>query len=134
MSFAKNMPRIFTLSLLLACAACTQEHKSGEYVQITNIAPPIAQPLRVGQSVEVAIDFTYQLDAPSGAVDIIAQTADQTPISRTFKIISKGQGSAKLAMRFVVPKTTGIEVFSSLTKDGDKQTSIVDTRYMKVEQ
>jgi hypothetical protein len=87
----------------------------------------------VGQTVDVSIDVTYQLNAPAGTVSIITQASDSTPISQDLKVISKGQGTQKLVTRFVVPKTNAIEVLSTVFHDGSLQSSVVDSRYIKVE-
>jgi hypothetical protein len=109
------------------------QNGSREYVKITSISPPITQPLHVGQTVEVSIDVTYQLNAQTGTVGIITQASDTTPISQDMTVINKGQGTQKLTTRFVVPKTKAIEVLSTVFHEGEQQSSVVDSRYMKVE-
>ena len=128
---------LFACLLMAAICGCSRKQsdasKLHEYVKITSITPPVTQPLHIGQTVEISIDVTYQLNAQTGTVDIITQASDATPISQDMRVINKGQGTERLTTRFVVPKTNAIEVLSTVFHEGAQESSVVDSRYMKVD-
>lgn len=54
------------------------------------------------------------------------------PLANETAVIQKGKGTITLRTDLVIPETTAIQVFTPLTVQGGKSTSVVDTRVYRV--
>jgi hypothetical protein len=89
--------------------------------------------LVVGKRVKMSVDVAYTLDAESGKITLVVQTADSAILANHVEVVAKGSGHATLEAEFVVPSTNAIQVFTPLTAQGQIATTVVDWRGFRVE-
>jgi len=105
---------------------------SGSSIRIAKTSPDGSSTLRVGDQINLEVLANYTLNADSGTVTLVVQTADNSTISNQFEVVPRGSGTVTLKSSFVVPETNAILVFAPLSAQGQSSTSTVDHRAFKV--
>lgn len=130
------------VALLAGVAGCDRDAShatgfapapNGSSVRISSISPPTDQHLKVGQNVSLEVQVAYTLGVDSGTIAIAVQSANNTPITQNFDVVTRGSGTTTLKAQFVVPDTKVVQVFVPLSAQGQAGTSTVDSRAYKVE-
>lgn len=111
---------------------CQEKAQMGSKVKVLSISPNTAEPLRIGNTAKISVNVSYTLTSDAGTLTLVVQTANTTPITQNFEVITKGEGETILEAEFVVPSTKAIQVFVPLSEEGQHATSIVDSRAYKV--
>lgn len=103
------------------------------YVRISKLSPDATRPLQVGDKVNLQVQLDYALTrADTGAVMVVVQTADNQNLVQKAQAVRKGIGKATLAVEFVVPQTSAVNVFTPLSEQGQTSTTAVALRTYKV--
>lgn len=103
------------------------------YVRIAKLSPDATRPLKVGDKVNLQVQLDYALTkADTGAVMVVVQTADNQNLVQKAQAVRKGVGKATLAVEFVVPQTSAVNVFTPLSEQGQTSTTTVALRTYKV--
>jgi hypothetical protein len=123
--------------LLVACqqggvGAAAPPAPGASSVTISAISPSPQKVLTVGELVKLSVDVTYSLDAESGTVRLVVQSADHATLAYYVEQVTRGSGHLTLKAEFFVPNTKAIEVFTPLGARGQARTSTADIRTFKV--
>ncbi len=100
-------------------------------VRIVALTPETTTALKVGAKVKIELEVSYRLLADAGAVTLVVQ-ANEKGLAQFTQAVRQGEGKAKLAVEFVVPDTSAIQVFTPLQALGQKATATLDRRTYKV--
>ena len=76
--------------------------------------------------------MNYTLNAGSGVITLVVQSADNSTIANYSEVVTKGSGTVALKSSFAVPETNSVLVFTPLSAQGQSSTSTVDARAFKV--
>ena len=132
------MARLFIVLLLGSLAAgCDRKPPvpakpvSAGSVRIVGIKPDTTTALRAGAKVKLQAEVAYRLLADAGVVTLVVQLNDEG-LAQASQAIKRGEGSATLAVEFVVPEAKAIQVYTPLQALGQKTTATVDARTYKV--
>ena len=104
----------------------------GSSVQIARISPDPSSPLQAGDRVNLEVSVNYTLNAGSGVITLVVQSADNSTIANYSEVVTKGSGTVALKSSFAVPETNSVLVFTPLSAQGQSSTSTVDARAFKV--
>ena len=105
---------------------------AGSDIRITRTVPEVSTTLRAGDRVDVEVVVEYTLNAESGTVALVVQSADNSVLANQLEVLSKGSGTVSLKTTIVVPETNSIVIYTPLAAQGQRSTSTVDTRAFKV--
>ena len=106
--------------------------RMGSVAQITAISPETGRVLHVGESLRLIVDVAYVVTAESGTIKLMVLDGDNTELGQDFFIVPKGRGKATLQVRFKVPATNVIRVFTPLVVSGRAQSANSDGRAFEV--
>jgi len=121
--------KLFAGAALLAAvcgfAACSRGVSS---VKIVSISPDTTVNLAVGATVELEVAVAYELKEKEGAISLVVQKQDNSPIADLREKILSGKGTYTFKQKFVVPDTHAVSVSVPLFADNAVKTEIVDHR------
>lgn len=103
-------------------------------VKIISVFPPLTDALEVGSRVTFRYEVEYSLQsADTASLVLLAQTeSNDRAIGEKTYVIDKGIGTQVMELEVEVPETPYLQLFTPLTPQGKKSTSIVDWYYHKV--
>lgn len=136
------MNRVTVVGVLVAATLLLMGCQQGSFgdaapgassVSISSISPLPGKCLKVGDRVEFGVDISYHLDADSGTVSLVVQSADGKPISSNMEVVTRGSGHVTLRTEIQVPNTNAIQVFTPLNAQGQISTTTADMRSFRVE-
>ena len=126
-------------ALQFSLAACdrkeaprAQAAPSGSTVSIVDIQPSTGIPLSKGQTFELKVKVSYTLTSESGTLGLVVQDASNTPLAQEINVVLRGSGTESFSLKFTVPETKAIQVFTALSSQGQSSTSTVSSRTFKV--
>ena len=127
---------IVSLGLLASCnnnaASSAAAAPSGSTVSIVEIQPSPGIPLSRGQNVELKVKVAYTLTSDSGTLGLVVQDSSNAPLAQEINVVLRGSGTESFSLKFAVPETKTIQVFSALSAQGQSATTTVSSRAFKV--
>uniref|UniRef100_UPI003D152E04 hypothetical protein n=1 Tax=Amphritea sp. TaxID=1872502 RepID=UPI003D152E04 len=72
--------------------------------------------------------------ADTGSLTLVVQGASNETLGNEFYVVYKGAGTEILEAEIVVPESRAVQVFTPLSPQGTSSTTIVESRFYKVEQ
>ena len=112
--------------------ACQQQGIGASTVTISAISPDLQKGLTAGQHVRLSVDISYTLDAESGTLRLVVQSAGGSVLASEVEVVTRGSANATLLVDFDVPHTYAIKVFAALLGQGQTETTTVDFKALKV--
>jgi hypothetical protein len=127
-------PTLIWLAFIAGCGSDSFEKPAplGSFVRIESISPAIGMPFREGETVTLEVKIKYALNAESGTIALVVQTANNSAVAQEIEAVTRGSGDLALKTQFVVPQTKTIMVYTPLSAQGQGATTTVDDRAYKV--
>lgn len=102
------------LILLAGCDANQNDAvKKTNTLKILDIQPPVSEPLKTGQKVNVVVKLAYELESKAATITLAVLRSEgfgSKSLTSSFAIIHQGKGELVLNGEIFVPKTKFLQV------------------------
>jgi hypothetical protein len=131
------------LAVAVSVGGCQQQSRAGaqssggsqDTVKIAALTPGTDAPLRVGDKVTFRVEAAYTLaSANAGSITLVIQRGESghPPLANETQVVEKGSGTVVLMKEVEIPDTAALQLFTPLSVQGSRNTSVVDSRVYKV--